>query len=454
MKREGIKSLKELDVMSKLVHPNLVRAEGILVGINGAVTVGIIMPLAATDLQRMMSNPTVTTLQRLKILFDILNGVKYLHDSGYIHLDLKPMNVLMFGKDNTIIAKLTDFGISLILERNVRGELEKYYPSELVTVTHRAPEILAGDRNYSKASDMWSLGMIFLEVLSGGKSIYSDFTKSKVKTSNKKFLSPGMIDQTLNIFLAGLEPQIRTDGITIIRRMLDFNPKNRPTVDQVMKSKLFTHMGVKNLSHGMVIYKRPYPPRHCNLIYYYGFDYLVRLAMKFPIKTETFFLAADIYQRSLAYGHHLTGNFNKDWPNVALTATTSLYMAIKMTEPYSPNLKKLVALASEIFNEDDLVKVEAALTQLFEGIIYSKNLFTETVGKDRLVYAFELLHNCHIYYRIDLDKWKRENPKLLDGYNKYDLFSNYIVLTEYFKLMDKKQKEYLPNLYKKDLTLV
>lgn len=451
MKKNGIKSLRELDVMSKLVHPNLIRAEGILVGIDLVVTVGIIMPLATTDLQRLLREPNFTTTQRLKILFDILNGVKYLHDSGYLHLDLKPMNVLVFGEGNNMMGKLTDFGISLILENNK----EKYYPGELVTITHRAPEIISGDKIYTKSSDVWSLGIIFLEVLSGGKPIYSDFSKSKISATNKKLLSPNAITITLDVYLAELPPNIRAAAIDIIKRMLAFNPKDRPSIDEVMSSKLFSYLPIKDIGHGMALYKQPYPPRRCDMIYYYGFDYMVRLALKFPIKTETLFLAADIFQRSLAYSHNLTGNFNKDWPNVSLTATTSFYMAVKMTESYNPETYKLTDLASNIFTEDDILRVEAALTQLFEGIIYPKNLYTETEGLKRLLYAFELLRNCHIYYRINLDLWKKDgNAKPESPYNKYNFFSQFFSHTAYSKeIYTKKQEEYLVNMYNQDLKM-
>jgi len=451
-KKEGIKSLRELDVMGKLSHPNIMRAEGILVGIDNIVTLGVIMPLANTDLQRILKDKNFTITQRLKILFDILNGIKYLHDSRYLHLDLKPMNILIFGEGNNRIGKITDFGISLILD----NENEAYYPGELVTITHRAPEIISGNRKYTKASDVWSLGIIFLEVLSRGKPIYSDFTKAKVRSTNKKLFSPGTIDLTLSNYLAELPTNVREAASSIIKKMLSFKPRDRPTLDEIMNSDLFTYLPIKDIGHGIALYKQPFSPKKCDIIYYYGFDYMVRLALKFPvIKTETFFLAADIYQRSLAYAHNLTGNFYKDWPNVALTATTSLYMAIKMLEPFNPKPDKLAAMSSNIFKGDDIILVEAALTQLFEGIIYPKNLFTESECGNLLLYAFELLHNCHIYYRINLDLWKKDcQVKPKQPYNKFEPFSVFFPNTTYAKeTRGKKQKIYLPEIYKKDLTI-
>lgn len=476
--KEGIKSLRELDIMGRLVHPNLVRTEGIIVGIeenkpaalssplpfgipvppplvipeppDSTVTVGIIMPLATTDLQRLLKNTSFNTNQRLKILFDILSGVKYLHDTNHLHMDLKPMNVLIFGEGNNLMARLTDFGISLIMD----DTMTKYYPLELVTVTHRAPEIISGDRVYTRASDIWSLGIIFLEVLSGGKTIFPDFTKTKVRTTIKKLFSHSNIDQTLNSYLSGHPNHIKDPAIKLIKSMLNTNSARRPTVDQIMASPLF-HGIKKDIGHGMAIYKRPYPPRKCDVIYYYGYDFMVRLATKLAIKLETFFLAADIFQRALAYGHHLTGDFKKDWANVALTAATSLYMAIKMIEPYSPDPVAITKLSSNVFTSGDIIKVEASLTQLFEGMLYPRNLFTDSAGKNRLVYAFDkLLRNCHLYYRIDLDRWVQdETNKQEMPYNKNILLSQFIGNTEYYKLIQtQKRNQYIPDMYNNDVT--
>jgi len=436
-KKAGIKSLIEIDAMSKLVHPNLIHSEGTLVSINSNVTVGLIMPLADTDLQKLMKLPSFAESQRIKVLWDITNGVHFLHENGYLHLDLKPMNVLLFNNKTGIEAKLTDFGLSLILETD-----EKYYPSELVTVTHRAPEILAGERLYSKSSDIWSLGIIFLEVLSGGKTLHREFTEKKVIQFNQRYLSNENIDATLGIYISDR----RWDNL--IKGMLDFDPDERITTDEILSDFLFSNYKIPT---GNIIYKLPLQPRKCDLIYYYGFDYLIRLALNFALKTETIFLAGDIYQRSLAYAHKLTDNFSKDWPNVVVLASTSLYMAIKMVEPYYTEIETFVALGSNMFKQDDLLRIEAALTQLFEGIIYSKNLFTETESKPRLELGFETLRNCHIYHLIDINRWKVLSSDH-QGYDKYTMFSDFIVNTKYYQLMlNKTQVEYLPKLFDEDL---
>ncbi len=433
-KNDGIRSLNEIDIMSKLDHPNLVQANGILVSIDKFVTVGIIMDLANTDLFKMIERSDFTTNKRFKVLSDITNGVKFLHDSGYIHLDLKPSNILIFSKGN---AKITDFGLSYLLENG-----SKYLPSELVTITHRAPEILNGERKYTKASDIWSLGIIFFQVLSGKISLYKDFDKKTIIRTNMLLFGKRNIDKTLHKYIVG--PNV----ISVIKQMLDFDPSKRPSVNTILKL-LFNNVIVE----GKVKYSSPLPPKSCDIMYYYGFDFMLRFATKIEIKTETFFLAADIYQRSIHY-NSLSGN-KKDWANLVILAITSIYMAIKMIESFDKNIKNMLRLIEELNEKlinklaDSILKTEAAIVQLFRGVVYSINLFTETEGLDRLIFTFKYLRNCFMYHKIDLNEWSKSNPSVYRS--KYIKFSEFLPKTDYYKSVHSKEQDvYIKDMYQTD----
>jgi len=87
-----------------------------------------------------------------KILLEISLGLKYIHDSGYIHLDLKPANILI-SFDGTL--KIADFGMatSWPAQPGVDGEGDREYIG---------PEILMG--KYDKPADIYALGLIMLEI--------------------------------------------------------------------------------------------------------------------------------------------------------------------------------------------------------------------------------------------------------------------------------------------------
>lgn len=89
----------------------------------------------------------------------ILNGLMYLHVIGrQIHRDIKPANILINSKGEV---KLTDFGISKELE-----ESNQFAHTFVGTVTYMSPERIEGKR-YNHLSDIWSFGMVILEMATG-----------------------------------------------------------------------------------------------------------------------------------------------------------------------------------------------------------------------------------------------------------------------------------------------
>eukprot|EP01126_Amoeba_proteus_P058505 TRINITY_DN7555_c0_g1_i1.p1 TRINITY_DN7555_c0_g1~~TRINITY_DN7555_c0_g1_i1.p1 ORF type:complete len:255 (-),score=35.61 TRINITY_DN7555_c0_g1_i1:808-1572(-) len=89
------------------------------------------------------------------IIGTILSTIVYCHEKGIVHRDLKPENLLCTDrqfKDPTDL-KLTDFGISAILEKNSK------ISGSVGTPMFAAPEVIS-DREYDFAVDLWSLGVI------------------------------------------------------------------------------------------------------------------------------------------------------------------------------------------------------------------------------------------------------------------------------------------------------
>lgn len=98
------------------------------------------------------------------ILYQILEGLVYLHDNWILHRDLKMSNIL-YNRNGQV--KIADFGLT----REYTSPLRPFTP-KVVTLWYRAPELLLCDPNlqkisYSTGVDMWAVGCLFGELLLG-----------------------------------------------------------------------------------------------------------------------------------------------------------------------------------------------------------------------------------------------------------------------------------------------
>jgi serine/threonine protein kinase len=92
----------------------------------------------------------------------ILLGLDYLHENNIIHRDIKGANILL---NNRGEVKLADFGLARL--HNPDNRIIKMYTNRVVTLWYRSPELLLGEHNYGTSIDMWSVGCVFAELLTG-----------------------------------------------------------------------------------------------------------------------------------------------------------------------------------------------------------------------------------------------------------------------------------------------
>merc|ERR1719162_2944197 len=91
--------------------------------------------------------------------YQLLRGLGLMHGRGIVHCDIKPQNLLLDGKSQTL--KICDFGTA---KRLVMGETQRAY---VCSRYYRAPELILGAMNYTTAVDLWSAGCVFAEMLLG-----------------------------------------------------------------------------------------------------------------------------------------------------------------------------------------------------------------------------------------------------------------------------------------------
>jgi serine/threonine protein kinase len=103
-------------------------------------------------------------------MLQLLQGLAHLHELGIIHRDIKPHNLLV-SRSGT--AKICDLGLCRLspdlLPRTAGKPAEEAHNWTVQVGTHyyRAPELLLGDRGYTKAIDIWAAGCVMAELLCG-----------------------------------------------------------------------------------------------------------------------------------------------------------------------------------------------------------------------------------------------------------------------------------------------
>ena len=119
------------------------------------------------DLGNIIKIQKLTDDQVKFIIYQIMRGLKYIHSAGIIHRDLKPSN-LAVNEDCDL--KILDFGLA----RPTDAEMTGY----VATRWYRAPEIMLNWMHYSQTVDIWSVGCIMAELLTGRPLFPGDDRKS------------------------------------------------------------------------------------------------------------------------------------------------------------------------------------------------------------------------------------------------------------------------------------
>ncbi|ESL07114.1 protein kinase [Trypanosoma rangeli SC58] len=186
-------------------------------------------------------------------IFQIFQSLAYLHQRGYFHRDMKPENLLV--REDPIspsqeIVKLADFG----LVKEIRARLP--FTDYISTRWYRAPELLLQDRSYSSPVDIWAAGCILAELITtrplfaGSNEVDQLHKIMNVLGSPNEQVWPEGIDLAKKIRYAfpmvkgmGLErvlpPHVPSQALDLMKQMLSYDPKRRPTARQCLQHPYF-----------------------------------------------------------------------------------------------------------------------------------------------------------------------------------------------------------------------
>jgi len=169
------------------------------------------------------------------ILKQVLEGLAYFHERYYIHRDIKSGNILL-DADGTI--KICDYGLASATVSKGRLQRRTTFTGSPCWM---APEILGQDRGYDQKADIWSFGILALEIAFGRPPFHSE-PPMKVMMNimqrkrldewiNKKFASKGRSLFSCKIGKSNFEKLIDT--------CLQTRPGDRPSAEELLKHPFF-----------------------------------------------------------------------------------------------------------------------------------------------------------------------------------------------------------------------
>lgn len=118
--------------------------------------ISLVLDFFPMDLSTYMQEYPGDCNTRIDMIIDMLEAVNECHTRGIIHRDISPYNFLV---DTANTVTLADFGIS------IRATQSTNRTPGMGTLWYMAPEILFGSREYTTASDVWSLGCVIAELI-------------------------------------------------------------------------------------------------------------------------------------------------------------------------------------------------------------------------------------------------------------------------------------------------
>ncbi|QGI61722.1 hypothetical protein CEK26_005690 [Fusarium fujikuroi] len=174
-----ITALREIKLLKLLSHKNILRLEDMAIEHPTRQTdkrkkpiVYMATPYMDHDLSGLLDNPSVHFKEpQIKCyMLQLLEGLRYLHDSRILHRDMKAANLLI---NNQGILQIADFGLARHYEGDVPKAGQAYGPGRrdytglVVTRWYRPPELLLQLRQYTPAIDVWGVGCVLGEMLFG-----------------------------------------------------------------------------------------------------------------------------------------------------------------------------------------------------------------------------------------------------------------------------------------------
>lgn len=244
-----LRTLREMKLLRYFNHENIISILDIQRPRNyeSFTEVYLIQELMETDMHRVIRTQDLSDDHCQYFIYQTLRALKAMHSANVLHRDLKPSNLLLNANCDL---KVCDFGLarSAASTDDNSGFMTEY----VATRWYRAPEIMLTFKEYTKAIDVWSVGCILAEMLSGkplfpgkdyhhqltlildvlGTPTMEDYYGIKSRRAREYIRS---LPFKKKIPFKHLFPKTNDLALDLLEKLLAFNPAKRITVEEALR---------------------------------------------------------------------------------------------------------------------------------------------------------------------------------------------------------------------------
>lgn len=252
---DATRILREIKLLRILRHPDIVEIKHIMLPPSGRdfKDIYVVFELMESDLHQVIkANDDLTPEHYQFFLYQLLRALKYIHTANVFHRDLKPKNVLA---NADCKLKICDFGLARVAFQDTPTAI--FWTDYVATRWYRAPELCGSFfSKYTPAIDIWSIGCIFAEILTGkplfpGKNVVHQL---ELITDLLGTPPPDVIARVRNEkarrYLITMQkkpalqfpqkfPNADPLALRLLEKLLAFDPKDRPSAEEALADPYF-----------------------------------------------------------------------------------------------------------------------------------------------------------------------------------------------------------------------
>ncbi|KAK3004194.1 hypothetical protein RJ639_018908 [Escallonia herrerae] len=231
---DATRILREIKLLRLLRHPDVVEIKHIMLPPSRREfkDIYVVFELMESDLHQVIkANDDLTPEHYQFFLYQLLRGLKYIHTANVFHRDLKPKNILA---NADCKLKICDFGLARVSFNDAPSAI--FWTDYVATRWYRAPELCGSFfSKYTPAIDIWSIGCIFAEMLTG-KPLFPG--KNVIRNEKaRRYLSSMRTKQ--RVPFSQKFPNADPSALHLLERLLSFDPKDRPSAEEALADPYF-----------------------------------------------------------------------------------------------------------------------------------------------------------------------------------------------------------------------